>query len=369
MREARLMVQTLARQIVRDCLRLRERDRLWIAVWKHSYELAEGIGQEAQSLGASVVLSVFSDTLLSHVLKEGPQEAAETVPEHWLQGVAKSTALVVLEGPEDPGILRSADKGKALTVAGQLTGILGNAVSHQVRTLHVLTTAATERAAKVYGVDFAKWTEATNQCLAAKQASMLDVAQRIAKLLHANNSIHISTTEGTDMRFRVDSGSITIDDGIIDDEDLRSRSFLAHLPAGLVSVPVDESSAEGTVRFDLPRAFLGDVIKGLHLEFKKGVVTGYRALRGEATFAHVLRAGTGGKNRLSRLSFGVNPNATAALGPSTDALIPGTVTLGLGDNASVGGHNRSNLSYDHTLQNAIVSIGPTAVIMDGKLTI
>lgn len=363
------MVQTVARQIVRDCLRLRERDRLWIATWKHSFELAEKIGQEAQSLGVSIVLSMFSDSLLSHVLKEGPQEAVETVPDHWLQGVAKSTALVVLEGPEDPGILKGADKGKALQVVGQLTGILGNAVSHQVRTLHVLTTAATERAARVYGIDFAKWTEAMNQCLAAKQASMLDAAQRIARLLRANSAIHISTSDGTDMRFRIESDSIVIDDGIIDEEDLRNRSFLAHLPAGLVSVPVDPSSAEGTVSLDLPRAFLGDIIRDLHLEFKKGVVTGYRALRGEATFAQVLRAGTGAKNRLSRLSFGVNPHATVAFGQPSDALMPGTVTLGLGDNTSLGGRNRSNLVYEHTLRNAIVSIGPTAVIMDGKLTI
>jgi leucyl aminopeptidase (aminopeptidase T) len=363
------MVQTIARQVVRDSLRLRERDRLWIAAWKHNYDLAEQIGQEAQSLGASVVLSVFSDSLLSHVLKEGPQEAVETVPDHWLQGVAKSTALVVLEGPEDPGILRSADKGKALGVMGQLTGILGNAVSHEVRTVHVLSSGVTERAAKVYGVDFAKWTEATNQCLSAKQASMLDVAQRIAKLLHAHDAIHISTSDGTDMRFRIDTSSILIDDGIIDEEDLHNHRYLAHLPAGLVSVPVDESSAEGTVSLDLPRAFLGDIVRDLHLEFRKGAVTAYRALRGEATFAHALRAGTGGKNRLSRLSFGVNPHATVAPGQPTDALMPGTVTLGLGDNTSLGGRNRSSLVYEHTLRNGIVSIGPNAVIMDGKLTI
>jgi leucyl aminopeptidase (aminopeptidase T) len=320
-------------------------------------------------LGASIVLSVFSDTLLSHVLKEGPQEAVETVPDHWLQGVAKSTALVVLEGPEDPGILKGADKGNALGVAGQLTGVFGTAVARQVRTLHLLTTALTEKAARVYGLDFGKWTEATNRCMAAKQASMLDVAQRITKLLHSQNAIHISTKEGTDLRFRIDNSSVVIDDGIIDDEDLRHRNFVTHLPAGLVSVPINPSSAEGTVSFDTPRAFLGEVVKGLRLEFKKGTLTTCRALEGEETLAHALRAGTGGKDRLTRLTFGVNPNAKEAFGQPSDALIPGTVTLGLGDNIALGGDNRSNLVYEHTLQEAIVSIGPTAVIMDGTLTI
>jgi leucyl aminopeptidase (aminopeptidase T) len=363
------MVQTIARQIVQDCLRLRERDRLWIATWHHSYELAEKIGQEAQSLGASIALSVFSDPLLSHVLKESPQEAVDTLPEHWLQGVAKSTALVVLEGPDDPGILRSADKGKALGVAGQMIWLFGTAVSRQVRTLHLLTTAMTEKAARVYDVDLGKWTEAMNQCLAAKQASMLDAAHRIAKLLRAHSAIHISTKEGTDLRFRIDMSRLIIDDGIIDDEDIRNRSFVTHLPAGLVSVPINPSSAEGTVSFDTPRAFLGDIVKGLRLEFKKGTLTTCRALRGEETLTYALRTGTGGKDRLSRLTFGVNPNAKEAFGQPSDALIPGTVTLGLGDNTALGGDNRSNLLYEHTLGDAIVSIGPTAIIMDGKLTI
>ena len=92
-------------------------------------------------------------------------------------------------------------------------------------------------------------------------------------------------------------------------------------------------------------------------------------MKGEKTFEQAIRAGTGLKDHLTRLTFGINSNASTPLGQSLDELIPGAITLGLGDNIFLGGRNRSNLNYSHSLNDAIVSIGPTAVIMDEKLII
>ena len=144
------MPKPLARRIVGDCLRIQESDRLWIHTWQHCYALAEETAREAQARGASVMISTTSDDLLQHVLKKAPQEALVTPPDHWRNGVAKATAFVLLEGPEDPGILKAADKGKALSITGHLAGILGAAVSQKVRTLRVRTTAFTQKAARAY---------------------------------------------------------------------------------------------------------------------------------------------------------------------------------------------------------------------------
>ncbi len=363
------MTKSLARQIVRDSLRLREKERLWIHTWKHSEVLAEDIATEAVIRGASPLISITTDDLLTQILKKAPQEALMTTPEHWHQGVTKSNALVVLNGPADPATLRAADKGKALAAMGHQTRILGTAVSHQVRTLHVLTTSFTDQAAKVYGINQTSFMNLVNRSLSASQTDMINLSKQITQLLQQHRSIHISTSDGTDLQFRVRGSPPLIDDGIIDAEDIKNKSFLARLPQGTVSIPISESSAEGTVIFDTPRAFLGDIINDLRLDFKKGRLIDYRALKGEKTFTQALQTATGLKDRLSRLIFGVNPNTSDIFGQPTDALIRGTVTLGLGDNSFIGGSVRSSFSYEHTLTNAIVSIGPTAVIMDGKLTI
>jgi len=363
------MRDPLARQIVRDALRLRERDRLWIHTWKHTQDLAEEIAQEALTRGATPLISLSTDALFRHALKKAPQEAVVTPPDHWSGGVAKATALVLLEGPQDPSILKTAEKGKAMSLIGHQASVLGAAYAHGVRALLVHTTAITPKAAQVYGVNHAKWRKAVEQCMAANQAEILSLARRIEKLLRRHSTIHISSREGTDLRLRIRSSKLIIDDGVIDQEDIRRKSFIAHLPGGTITVAVDESSAEGSVIFDLPRAFLGDVVNDLRLDFKKGHITGVRALRGESTFTGALEAASGDKDRLSSLTFGINPNAQALLGMPTDALVQGTVTLGIGDNTFIGGRARSTFSYQHTLSSAIVGVGPTAIITEGKLSI
>jgi leucyl aminopeptidase (aminopeptidase T) len=363
------MPKSLARRIVGDCLRIRESDLFWIHSWQHCYPLAEEIAQEAQARGASIMISTTSDALLQHILKKAPQEALITPPEHWRNGVAKATAFVLLEGPEDPGILKAADKGKALSIMGHINGVLGTAVSNKARTLRVQTPSFTRQAAKAYGIRFPKWSQTITQSLTANQAEMMDLGERILTLLRSHNNIHISTKDGTDLKFRIRRSHLTLDDGVIDRDDVQRKRFLANLPAGIVTGVVDESSAEGSVSFDLPRAFLGEMIGGMRFTFNKGQLAKYRALTKEATFSRALRAATGGKDRLSSVTFGINPKVKGTFGAATDALVEGTVTLGIGDNTSLGGKNQSTLSYQHTISNAIVSIGPQVVIMEGKLTI
>ncbi len=362
------MSSSFARQIIRDALRIRDQELVWIHTWDHSLDLAQEILQQAHLHGAAVVLSMVSESSITHLLKQAPLEAVNTPPSHLFNGVSRANALIILDGPENPGIFRTADKGKALAITSNLTRLLSTAFSKRVRTVYVRTTAFTEQAAKTYGISHEKLLQESNRCLTMNQAKMLDLGHRIESLLRKHREIHLSSSEGTDLRFRT-RGSPLIDDGIIDQADLQNKNVLTQLPAGTLSIPVDETSAEGTIIFTWPRAFLSDTIDKLRLDFKKGEITDFRAHKGEKTFERAIRGGEKMSDRLTRLVFGINSQASTPFGQPLDVLIPGTITLGLGDNSAIGGRVQSNFSYEHTLNDAIVSIGPTAVIMDGKLTL
>jgi leucyl aminopeptidase (aminopeptidase T) len=362
------MTKAFARQIIRDALRVRDQEKVWIHTWDHTLDLAQEVAEQAQLHGASVTLSVMTETLLSHLLKKAPQEAVTTPPVHWLAGVGKSDVLVVLDGPNDPSHLKSADKGKVLHATGQVTQLLGEAVSQRVRTLFVRSTAFTESAAKTYGISHSTLMQENNHCMSANQSAIINLGNRIGSLLNKHRDIHLSSSEGTDLRFRT-RGRPLIDDGIIDQDDVQTKNVLAQMPAGSISMPIESTSAEGTVVFKWPRGYLGDTIENLRLDFKKGHVVGARALKGEKTIEGALQAGTGTKDQLTRLTFGINEKATTPLGQPLDDLIPGSITLGLGANSFLKGRSQSNLTYCHSLNDAIVSIGPTAIIIDEKLTI
>ncbi|MFX0079772.1 MAG: aminopeptidase [Candidatus Hermodarchaeota archaeon] len=361
------MSSSFARQIVRDALRIRDQERVWVHTWNHSLDLAQEIIEQAQLHGAAVVLSVTSESSVTHLMKKAPQEAVTTPSDHWLSGVTKSNALIVLDGPEDPGIFKNADISKVLGVTSQITRLLGTAFFSQVRTLFVRTTGFTEKAAKTYGISQTNLMNESNRTLTANQAEIIELGQHFERLLNQYREIHLSSSEGTNLRFRT-RGKPRIDDGIIDQADIQNKNVFTQLPAGTITIPIDESSAEGSVIFNLPRGYLGDTIQNLRLDFKKGQITDTRVLKGAKTIESALHTGTESKDRLTRLTFGINPGGSTTFGQHTDTLIPGTLTLGLGDNTYIGGRSQSNLIYDHTLNDAIVSIGPTAVIMEGKLT-
>jgi leucyl aminopeptidase (aminopeptidase T) len=362
------MTTKIARQIIRDALRVRDQERVWVHTWNHSLDLAEEVAQQAQLHGGIVTMSLMTESLLIHALKKAPQEAVITTPTHWLAGIAKSDAFIFLAGPEDPSLYKSVDKGKALHLTSQTIQALSTAFSNRIRTLLVQTTSFTEQAAKSYNLDYGKIIQESNRCASANQSAILDMGRRIEPLLRKHREIHLSSSEGTDLRFRT-QGTPLIDDGIVDQADMKSKNVLTQYPAGTISIPVDATSAEGTVVFNWPKGYLGDLIQNLRLDFKKGQVVSFRALKGEPTVEGALHAGTGLKDHLTSLSFGINPNASSPFGLALDELIPGSITLGLGNNRFIGGRSQSNLTYSHTLNDAIVSIGPTAVIMDEKFTL
>ena len=254
------MSTSFARQIVRDALRIRDQERVWVHTWDHSFDLAQEIVEQAQLHGAAAVLSVTAESSVTHVLKKAPQEAITTPIDHWFSGVSKSNALIVLDGPEDPSIFKSADKSKVLGVTSQITRLLGTAFFSQVRTLFVRTTGFTEKAAKTYGISQSNLMSESNRALSANQGEMVELGQRFESLLNKHREIHLSSSEGTDLRFRT-RGKPCIDDGIIDQVDIQNKNVFAQLPAGTITIPIDESSAEGSVIFNLPRAYLGETIQ------------------------------------------------------------------------------------------------------------
>ncbi|MFX1566236.1 MAG: aminopeptidase [Promethearchaeota archaeon] len=360
------MTSKIALAIIRDALRVRDQERVWIHTWNHCLELAEEVAQQAQLHGGIVTMSLMTESLLTHALKKAPQEAVITPPTHWLTGIAKSDALIIMDGPEDPSVYKSVEQGKAIHLTNQINQLLDTAFSNRVRTLLVRTTSFTEQAAKIYNLDYGTLIQESNRCVTANQSEILDLGHRIVPLLRKHRDIHLSSREGTDVRFRT-QGTPLIDDGIVDQTDVKSKNVLAHYPAGTISIPIDPNSAEGTVAFNWPKAYLGDIVQNLRLDFKKGQAVNLRASKGEQTVERAIFAGTGLKDHLTRLTFGINPNASIPLGLALDELIPGSITLGFGDNRFIGGRSQSNLAYTHSLNDAIVSIGPTAIIMDEKI--
>lgn len=146
--------------------------------------------------------------------------------------------------------------------------------------------------------------------------------------------VHIEA-EGTDLTLRVKDRTWVNSDG------------RRNMPSGEVFTGPLETSAEGTIVFDVPSSPAGVEVAGVTLRFREGAVIDAHAERGDAYLQRALQTDAGAR-RLGELGIGTNFGIDRPIGAILfDEKIGGTVHLALGRSyPETGGRNTSALHWD-----------------------
>jgi aminopeptidase len=141
--------------------------------------------------------------------------------------------------------------------------------------------------------------------------------------------------EGTDLTLSVENRLWVNSDG------------KRNMPSGEVFTGPLESSANGTIFFDIPSSPAGVEVAGVTLRFVDGVVVEAHAQRGDAYLRQALATDEGAR-RLGELGIGTNFGIDRPIGAILfDEKIGGTVHLALGRSyPETGGRNQSALHWD-----------------------
>jgi len=201
----------------------------------------------------------------------------------------------------------------------------------------------------------------------------LDRAQAAAEMLLRAGTIHVTTPEGTDLRFSIGDRPVTRQNGDA------SRAGTAdavvpiareiELPAGAIRVAPLESTLEGVLV--VPRAYFGSgVVESARLLFRHGQVESWSAAKGAEHLQAALEAQPA-LNWFRELGIGFNPKLVA---PDGDDRIPyygygaGAVRLSLGNNEELGGEVTGAGVRWMFFPSATVRVGETTLVEDGRLS-
>ncbi|HEU4658294.1 MAG TPA: aminopeptidase [Capillimicrobium sp.] len=157
---------------------------------------------------------------------------------------------------------------------------------------------------------------------------------RLIERLARADEIRIEA-DGTDLRLRVKGRTWVNSDG------------RRNMPSGEVFTGPLETSAEGTIFFDVPSSPAGVEVAGVTLRFAGGEVVEAHAQQGDAYLQRALATDDGAR-RLGELGIGTNFGIDRAIGAILfDETIGGTVHLALGRSyPETGGRNESALHWD-----------------------
>jgi hypothetical protein len=194
----------------------------------------------------------------------------------------------------------------------------------------------------------------------------------IAKL--RSGEVHVTTPDGTDIRFRVGDRPFNKQDGNA------SKARMDHakvrvdreieLPAGAIRVAPIEATANGVIVVPHARLLEDATATGIRLEFANGKIVKATAKTGEDAL-HAYIASNPALSSFREFGLGFNPKLVIPRGSSYlpyygygDAV----VRMSLGDNTEVGGEVRGGASRWLFFPNTTVTVGSDRIVVDGHLT-
>lgn len=202
----------------------------------------------------------------------------------------------------------------------------------------------------------------------AEARSQSSLIRAVGNLVDQEADVHVTSDEGTDLRFKVGQYPTLQRDGAV------QKGQLQILPAGSIARVPDVGSAEGTLVID--RTICADDYKELHepitLDVAEGRIVGIRGgIEAKLLRSLLERLDDPRAYHLTELGVGTNPLCRwSGIGaPSEDTHVKGTIAFALGCDTHVGGVTPGPVHIDMTMRFPSLRIGDTQIVSAGQLQV
>ena len=204
----------------------------------------------------------------------------------------------------------------------------------------------------------------TSPALLADFRALTPVANRLAELLTAGSQVTLRTPLGSDLTCNVATRQANAAPGWC-----WAPGTLASPPDAEVNVPPLEDGSDGVIVVDgsIPCAELGLLHTPLRLTVEKGRVVHVEGECAETLNTVFDRLGDPATRVIAEFGIGLNPLAELRGFMLEDEGCLGTVHLGIGSNATMGGQNRVPFHLDHMVRHATVTVDGRPVIENGQI--
>jgi len=360
------LYEELAKTVVRDSLRINQRDVVTITTWDHTIDVANAMAVECFKQGADAMISLWTDEYFYGFLRELTEESLRIHSKICEAFTEAETATINIFGPKNPEGLKKISPAKNNAWAeGERGAHYPRNIERKIRNVSLPLAMLTPERAKVYGFNLEKWKSMVNNALKVDLKGIAKTGRALAALLEKARSVRIKAPNGTNLTFELAKRPVHIDDGIIDRNDIAKKSLDAQLPAGTVLTTIPETSANGKIVFDQTLQSMGLNVSGIQWKFKDGKLLSMRARRNLEPTLKQFEKAKGDKDRIGWLQVGLNPKA--GYGYLIDDIVEGAVQVGIGDNEYIGGKNKATFGMVATLGKATLDIDGRTVIKNGKL--
>jgi leucyl aminopeptidase (aminopeptidase T) len=164
------------------------------------------------------------------------------------------------------------------------------------------------------------------------------LGRKLQNALRNSEDTTLKTKAGSSLQFSVKDRAVLVEDGVLDEEDLK-QDFILSLPAGVACFSPIETSVNGVVFVKRAKEYnfgMG-ILKDATLRFEKGRLVDWKAKKGGNVIKRFLKRVKGTSDTISEVCIGINEKVRNYVGlPNIDELRYGCADIAIGHNAPFG---------------------------------
>jgi len=356
----------VARQVLSKTLRVRRGENVIIEAWSEALPWAVPYVNEARRLGARPLMLYEDEDAFWEALDTGVSRATGQVGDHEWRAMEESDAYVFFFGPSGWPRYDDLPDRKTAGVAAYNAEWYRRAAKAKIRGARMYLGRTSPAAAERWKVDLDAWRDALQQASLASPQRMHQLGSRISERLRRGRTVRVTHDDGTDLEFRLGRYPVQLDDGLVDEKDLRVGNNMATIPGGVVGVAIDHTSARGSVVGNHRTYPNAGPAEGIRWAFDGGALAEHSYQKGGEAFEKAYsEAPRKGRDRLSYFSVGLNPDLSGC--PQMEDQELGAVLLRIGGNAFVGGKNPSPFGSWAIVTGADVSVDGRPLLKRGTI--
>jgi len=361
-------LKALASKVVTQSAAVKEGEIVLVSGGVRDLELLENIVTEVEKAGGSALLTIETDRMAKDQYKEVPEKYDSKEPKLGLALAKTANVTINVDSTETEALLADVPPARLAARAQAGAAVGKELIKNKVRSVAIGNDLyPTEWRAKRFEMpvdNFAKlFWEGVNIDYTALQAT-----GEKARTALTGKEIEITHPNGTSLKANIDSKPAYISDGVISADDVAKGNLSAFLPAGEAAMITAPNSGSG--KFIIEKDFFqGKEVHNVVLTFENGKLT---SITGEGDGFAAMKADYDargeGKDMLSYIDIGINPNYTLA--PSSKLgnwVSAGMVSLGSGNNTWAGGSNDATGGAGGHLAGCTVKVDGKTVVENGVL--
>ena len=359
--------ESLAKNVIKKTLHVKPKENVIVESWNHGLQVAAEFVYQLRAAGARPMFLFEDEATAWRSIATLPKSKLGHVGSHEWKAVGEADAYVFIPGPADISKVREVGSEKWSAFTGYNSDWYKRAKKNRLRGARIALGYATKQRADAYGFDLDAWRSMLLDASSVDPSEILRRGRKVQAALAKKGRLEISAPNGTRFSCDLVGREAGIEDGVVSEEDLDDGENVANIPAGEAYVVPDERSAEGTIVFDRPLAYLGRWVRGISLAFDGGRLAKWSATENADLIQKQWDAAKGDRDRLGYVDIGVNPRGRQ--GFLQDVIAAGNVYVAVGDNEEAGGKNKTDFFLGSSLSNATVTVNGKPIVTDGALAL